>query len=80
LYIIIVIHYPYTYYNVKGQIHKFVNEKIKVDQENSNASAQTHLDMHKKLIEIFEIENYTLHKTLNQVLEEFAYDKFKVYN
>jgi len=35
--------------------------------------------MHKKLIEIFEVENDTLHRTLNQILEEFALDKFKVY-
>jgi len=44
------------------------NEITKIEEKNAVAfDHQTHLKMHKKLIEILEIENDTLHKILNQI-------------
>lgn len=49
------------------------NSKImKSNQENTIVSAQEHLEMHRKLINIFEIENDTLHRSLNEILEELT--------
>lgn len=47
------------------------NEKqqiIKSDQENIISSNLAHLEISKKLVEILQTENYTMHKSIEQML------------
>lgn len=42
----------------------------KNDQEKTILSNQTHLEISKKLIEILQTENYSLHKSIKQMLDK----------
>jgi hypothetical protein len=43
---------------------------IKNDQEKIILSNQTHLEISKKLITILQTENFTLHKSIEQMLDK----------
>lgn len=49
------------------------NEKqqiVETDNKTTTSSNQTHLEIYMKLVEILEVENNSLHKSMHQVLEK----------
>lgn len=66
---------------VQGQIHMFIDQieknqlmSMKTDEENLISTNQAHSDICMKLVDILEIENSTLHKSVQHILNK---DKLK---
>lgn len=62
---------------IQGQIHMFINHieknqliSMKTDQENLISTNQAHSDICMKLVDILEIENSTLHKSVQHLLNK----------